>query len=107
MKRTSDRTYRANRATLLEGNPNCALCGKPGADTADHIIPYDAGGSDDLDNLRPAHQKCNSRAGAQYLNAKRTIQQHQRNEAMAHHETNLSNLFLIEESTSPDRKSVV
>ena len=77
-KRTSDTTYRTNRAIILDGNPGCALCGRPGADTADHIIPYDAGGTDELDNLRPAHHSCNSRAGARYLNQKRTIQQNAR-----------------------------
>jgi hypothetical protein len=33
----------------------CWLCGGDGADTIDHIIPVVQGGSDDLDNLRPAH----------------------------------------------------
>jgi 5-methylcytosine-specific restriction endonuclease McrA len=63
-KRTADPTYRRNRAQILRDNPPCALCGKPGADTADHIIPYAAGGSHDVENLRPAHQRCNSIAGA-------------------------------------------
>ena len=81
-KRTSDPQYRKNRAELLQDNPACALCGKPGADTADHIIPYDAGGSDDLENLRPAHRACNSRAGAAYVNRKRAIQSQQRNQAV-------------------------
>ena len=33
----------------------CWLCNYDGADTVDHIIPTAQGGSDDLDNLRPAH----------------------------------------------------
>lgn len=33
----------------------CWLCHQGGADTIDHIIPVVDGGSDDLDNLRPAH----------------------------------------------------
>jgi 5-methylcytosine-specific restriction endonuclease McrA len=41
----------------------CALCGGEGADTKDHIIPRSLGGSDALDNLRPAHRRCNSRRG--------------------------------------------
>ena len=63
-KRTADPTYRRNRATILQDNPPCHLCGQPGADTADHIIPYALGGTHELDNLRPAHHRCNSRAGA-------------------------------------------
>ena len=63
-KRTSDNTYRANRAAILEGSPLCWLCGRPGADTADHVVPYFMGGDDGIDNLRPAHAKCNSKRGA-------------------------------------------
>lgn len=33
----------------------CWLCHQGGADTIDHIIPIVNGGTDDLDNLRPAH----------------------------------------------------
>ena len=52
--------YKKNRAILLAGSPDCALCGGPGADTADHIIPKMHGGGDELDNLQPAHGSCNS-----------------------------------------------
>ena len=41
----------------------CPWCGRPGADTADHVIPKSRGGLDDLDNLRPAHRCCNVRRG--------------------------------------------
>ncbi|KKO87262.1 HNH endonuclease [Corynebacterium ulcerans] len=41
----------------------CHLCGRPGADSADHIIPRSRGGKDELDNLRPAHGRCNSSRG--------------------------------------------
>ncbi len=63
-KRTADPEYRRNRATILQDNPPCAICGQPGADTADHIIPYSMGGDHSIDNLRPAHHRCNSRLGA-------------------------------------------
>lgn len=33
----------------------CWLCHQGGADTIDHIIPIIDGGTDDMDNLRPAH----------------------------------------------------
>lgn len=45
----------------------CHLCGRPGATTIDHIIPRALGGTDDLDNLRPAHHRCNSARGAMPL----------------------------------------
>lgn len=42
----------------------CRLCGLPGADTADHIVPRSKGGElYDLTNGRPAHLSCNSSRG--------------------------------------------
>ena len=41
----------------------CHLCGDTGADSPDHVIPRSKGGTDDLDNLRPAHQSCNYARG--------------------------------------------
>ena len=55
--------YRINRRLLLADHPNCWLCGGPGADTADHIIPVSKGGTADRSNLRPAHQRCNASRG--------------------------------------------
>ena len=46
----------------------CHLCGGPGADSADHLIPRALGGTDDDDNLAAVHHKagprCNIRRGA-------------------------------------------
>ena len=39
----------------------CHLCGRPGATTADHLVPRHLHGSDAPGNLRPAHLRCNSR----------------------------------------------
>lgn len=65
--------YHRNRAILRErtkrtGAP-CYYCGEPFywghnaahplAFTADHVIPRAAGGSDRMDNLVPAHMRCN------------------------------------------------
>lgn len=55
------------RACLGEYGTRCHLCGLDGADTADHLIPRSEGGTDDLENLRPAHQACNSARGARAL----------------------------------------
>ncbi|MFS0069644.1 HNH endonuclease [Corynebacterium striatum] len=41
----------------------CHLCGRPGADSADHIIPRSMGGDNSIDNLRPAHTRCNAARG--------------------------------------------
>lgn len=61
--RTANRRYREARRRVLAVSDVCWLCGRPGADTVDHIVPYALGGADTIDNLRPAHRSCNSRRG--------------------------------------------
>lgn len=48
------------RLVLATFGRTCHLCGIPGATTADHLVPWSHGGRNELDNLRPAHQGCNS-----------------------------------------------
>lgn len=45
----------------------CHLCKRPGATTADHVVPRSQGGPDTLDNLMPAHQACNASRGVMTL----------------------------------------
>lgn len=49
----------------------CHLCGKPGANTADHVIAVVHGGTDDMTNLAAAHIPCNQRRGARPIEAVR------------------------------------
>lgn len=49
-------------AAVLLVSRTCWICRGP-ATTADHITPRSLGGSDDLDNLRPACKRCNSSRG--------------------------------------------
>jgi len=56
--------YRVNRALVLAESDVCWRCGKAGATTADHVTPIAHGGTHDVDNLKPAHLRCNSAAGA-------------------------------------------
>lgn len=51
---------RLTKLTLAVYGTTCHLCGKPGATTADHVVPRHNGGSDSIHNLRPAHSRCNS-----------------------------------------------
>lgn len=44
---------------------------QPYAFTIDHVLPRARGGSDDLDNLRPAHRRCNLERGAKLPSAGR------------------------------------
>lgn len=55
--------YRALRSLWRLSNPPCWICGQLGADTVDHVVPLSQGGTNSLDNLRPAHRECNSRRG--------------------------------------------
>lgn len=62
---TGNRRYRTNVQIMLAANDTCGICGHPGAQTGDHIVPaklWPRGadgkhlpGLDDLANLRPAH----------------------------------------------------
>lgn len=58
-----DPAYERAKKALLAGNPVCALCSQPGADTLDHIKPLSQGGRNHIDNLQPAHRACNSKKG--------------------------------------------
>jgi 5-methylcytosine-specific restriction endonuclease McrA len=52
------RKWRELRAAILQASTTCWICGNPGADTIDHIIPRSQGGAIwDPANLRPAHGK--------------------------------------------------
>lgn len=64
-KGTGNARYRRNRELVLAASDVCALCGHPGAQTADHVIParlWPRGadglplpGMDEPANLQPAH----------------------------------------------------
>lgn len=60
------RPYRTARAqAIARDNGICWICGRPGATSADHIVPISAGGDPtSLLNLRAAHISCNSKRGA-------------------------------------------
>jgi hypothetical protein len=85
---TDDLNYRRNRQTLLANNPPCHWCGKYGTKTnpmtADHLIEFDRGGSDDLDNLVPACRNCNSKRGAIYKAKRDALKIQNRNAAVNH-----------------------
>lgn len=59
------------RRRVLRGSDVCYLCGKPGADEVDHLLPRHKGGSDEVTNLRPVHKFCHSRKSSAEGHARR------------------------------------
>lgn len=64
----STRAWRELRDRILRESDICHICGEPGADAVDHVIPVSRGGTNHRDNLRPAHHnvagKCNRVKGS-------------------------------------------
>lgn len=48
---------------MRRDNGVCHICGQGAADAIDHIVPVSWGGSDNPENLAPAHTSCNSSKG--------------------------------------------
>ena len=62
--RGSTRSWRKQRALILNRDGyRCTVCGRE-ADQVDHIIPVARGGTDDADNLRAICARDNLRKGA-------------------------------------------
>ena len=99
--------YRRHRRLVLAGNPPCHLCGRPGADTVDHIVPVIAGGDNGLENLRPAHRSCNSRAGNRYRQQQDAQRIAARAEAMRESGRPIAEGHFLGTTQMSDRKSVV
>lgn len=64
------RRDRARAEVFAEWGTVCHLCGGEGADTVDHVVPRSVArrlglevGVFDVENLRPAHRRCNSGRG--------------------------------------------
>jgi 5-methylcytosine-specific restriction protein A len=44
-----------NRRVMRRHGGSCHVCGEPGADQVDHVVPLARGGADEEHNLRPIH----------------------------------------------------
>ena len=69
--RVNTRRIRERNKRILTASDLCHICGEPGADAVDHVVPLTRGGADEAWNLRPAHHnrpnsrgiKCNRAKG--------------------------------------------
>jgi hypothetical protein len=92
------------RKEVLEAFPTCHWCKRAPSTEVDHLIEFDAGGTDELSNLVGACKPCNSRRGALYVNNKRTTQMHARN---AFVNKNGGNFFETQTAKPPTPFSVI
>lgn len=69
------RAFKRLRQRVLETSDICWLCGLPGADTVDHIVPLSVAPhlGEVADNLRAAHLSCNSSRGARAVDRVRSV----------------------------------
>jgi 5-methylcytosine-specific restriction enzyme A len=69
--RTSTTSWRRQRARILQRDHHiCHVCGQPGADEVDHIVPISQGGTNHDTNLAaihntPCHRRKSSSEGTQ------------------------------------------
>ena len=56
-------TWSYRQEILRRDSYVCHLCGKPGADSVDHLVPVSKGGNDSAINLKAAHLSCNMSRG--------------------------------------------
>ena len=74
--------YQRNRPIVLREQPTCTVCNRQPSTQADHIIPVDAGGGHELENLRGICFKCNNTLGHRYVTQRNEMRQTIRAEAM-------------------------
>jgi 5-methylcytosine-specific restriction endonuclease McrA len=81
--RTKSASWVTRRRRIVERDGGiCHICGGPGADSADHVIPLSQGGTDDDDNLAAVHHKVPPRCNIVRKN--RTVEEARRRLGIGH-----------------------
>jgi 5-methylcytosine-specific restriction endonuclease McrA len=62
MPSRTGRPWQRKKARVIRRDGGiCHLCGQPGADSADHLVPYSQGGTDAASNLAAVHHNAEPR----------------------------------------------
>jgi 5-methylcytosine-specific restriction endonuclease McrA len=71
--KASSRKWRKLRSQILAASDVCWICGGPGADSIDHVLPVSLYPELEMElgNLRPAHLRCNIAKGNRPIQTKR------------------------------------
>jgi 5-methylcytosine-specific restriction endonuclease McrA len=81
------RPWRRTVAYVLRRDGHiCWICGQPGADSADHVIPVAHGGTDHPTNLRAIHHKAEPRCNLIRGDKRTPDQTRQRLANLGHHQ---------------------
>jgi 5-methylcytosine-specific restriction endonuclease McrA len=76
---------RTRKRILLRDQGVCYVCGRPGANQVDHIVPASQGGSDEDSNLGAIHEyPCHAAKTAREANAKNPLAQSRKREKERH-----------------------
>lgn len=75
MSRIGGHRWRKIVREVLAESDTCWLCGQPGADSGDHVIPVSVRPDLELikSNVRPSHLICNQRRGTAPVGVPRRI----------------------------------
>ena len=101
--------YQRNRVIVLREQPTCTVCNRQPSTQADHIIPVDAGGGHELENLRGICFKCNNTLGHRYVTQRNEIRRTVRAEAMREHgirETD-KRFFIQKQNITPTQLRII
>ena len=101
--------YQRNRPVVLREQPTCTVCNRQPSTQVDHIIPVDAGGGHELENLRGICFKCNNTLGHRYVTQRNEIRRTVRAEAMREHgirETD-KRFFIQKQNITPTQLRII